>query len=163
MTLPRPTSLEMRASIDLYVEVERPVETPAPAVFLPMISPYPRFWILAYVIAASLMVMFERVPPTEPPTGMVVVPIQVGVPALIARMYPAVPALMEPSVFVPVKYGMAFAAPVYREEVAIERDCVTLLRVVREPERPRPRVAEVVAIPYTPAAPFETRRLEDEG
>jgi hypothetical protein len=38
-TLPRPTSLLVRASMDLYVEVERPVDTPLPAVLRPMISP----------------------------------------------------------------------------------------------------------------------------
>ena len=39
VTEPRPTSVAVRANIDLYVEVERPVETPAPAVLRPMISP----------------------------------------------------------------------------------------------------------------------------
>ena len=71
-----------------------------------------------------------------------------GTPSLIARMYPFVPALMEPSVLVPLKYGSAFAAPVYREEVAIEsvgdEPSVDQMPPV---ERPRPKVGVEVATP----------------
>ena len=35
--------------------------------------------------------------------------------------------------------------------------------VVPEYERPVPRVTEVVATPYTPAPPFDTRRFDDKG
>jgi hypothetical protein len=48
-------------------------------------------------------------------------------------------------VLVPEKYAIWPVVPVYSEEVAIERDCAVLFRVVSVPERPRPRVAEVVA------------------
>jgi hypothetical protein len=84
-------------------------------------------------------------PPSEVVVAKVVVATQLGFPPEIERTYPPVPAARALKVLVPEKYGRPPAAPVYKEEVATERDCVALLMVVRVPERPRPRVAEVVA------------------
>jgi hypothetical protein len=70
------------------------------------------------------------------------------VPPLIARTKPLVPALIDPRVLVPVKYGSALAAPEYREEVA-------MVSVGAEPStdqvppevRPREKVGVLVATP----------------
>ena len=58
-------------------------------------------------------------------------------------------------VLVPLKYGNCPVVPVYREEVAMVRDWVPPeLRVVRMPERPRPRVAEEVATEVSAFVPL---------
>ncbi len=55
--------------------------------------------------------------------------------------------------FVPEKYATWPVVPVKSEEVAIESDCAVLLIVVRAPESPRPRVAEVVPTDWYAFAP----------
>lgn len=88
----------------------------ASTVFAPAVAAYevvlPELVITPERLALVTTVRLESVPLMLPPTGMVVVAIHVGVSPLIPSMNPFVPALMEPRVLVPVKYGSAFVAPV---------------------------------------------------
>ena len=70
----------------------------------------------------------------------------VGVPPLIESTYPLVLGAIEPKVLVLLKYGRAFAAPVYSDEVAMVRVGAVPRSPHVPPEvRPRPNVGDVVA------------------
>src|SRR5947209_15489871 len=103
-------------------------------------SPEPRPVKAMVPVAVRLPPMYE-LPPTERSEDGEVEPIPMLLPNMKRLEVP-------PIAFVPVKTGNCPAVPVYKEEVATERDCPVPIPMT-EPERPRPRVAVDVATEFT--------------